>query len=203
MLRYQNYWLWRSDISSFFDNIDHTVLQYLLPKKCQNTAVAFLIQEIIASYNNRSRRGIPIGNLTSQIFANIYLNEFDQFVLHSIKPLGYVRYGDDFVLFCQDESNAQEAKIVGTQFLNDYLRLEINPRHDSVQKVRERLDYLGVSLWPSGRRLQPRTQKRMDRNLDIQNLSSYQSLVGQHMPCRYINRLTQNKLDILDQLYLK
>ena len=78
-----------------------------------------LIDAIIQSYQSGLGRqagrqaGIPIGNLTAQIFANIYLNEFDQFVLHSLKPLGYTRYGDDFVLWFPDELSAREARIIG------------------------------------------------------------------------------------------
>ncbi len=142
--------------------------------------------------------GLPIGNLTSQIFANIYLNEFDQFVLHSLKPLGYVRYGDDFVLWCQDEAAANEAQRVGTQFLADYLCLEVNPRHDRVQSAGQRLDYLGVQLWPSGRRLAPTMQRRIARKLTLDNIASYEALLQHHMPARYHQRWQWEKLDIFD-----
>ncbi|RTK94678.1 RNA-directed DNA polymerase [Candidatus Saccharibacteria bacterium] len=60
---------------------------------------------------------MPIGNLTSQIFANIYLNEFDRYVRHTLKPRGYVRYGDDFVLFVDDETEAQKVQIVASKWL--------------------------------------------------------------------------------------
>ena len=58
-----------------------------------------LLQHIIASFEKTPGKGIPLGNLTSQIFANVYLHELDRFILHTVKPLKYLRYGDDFVLF--------------------------------------------------------------------------------------------------------
>ncbi len=142
-----------------------------------------------------SKHGLPIGNLTSQIFSNIYLNEFDQFVLHSLKPLGYVRYGDDFVLWFQTELEAKTARIVGCQFLGDELYLQINPKHDTIQPTYKKLSYLGVDIWPNGRRLQPKVWRRLQNGLDNNNLASYQSLVGQHMPDRYKKRVLYRTLD--------
>ena len=136
--------------------------------------------------------------MTSQVFANIYLNELDQFVLHSIKPLGYVRYGDDFVLWCENEASANEAQTIVTQFLQDELRLRINPLHDRIQPVRSKLSYLGVELWPSGRRLAPKVIQRIDGKLDQLNSSSYYALVKHHQPVRYRKRFLYQILDILD-----
>ncbi|PIZ63185.1 hypothetical protein COY17_01020 [Candidatus Saccharibacteria bacterium CG_4_10_14_0_2_um_filter_52_9] len=136
--------------------------------------------------------------MTSQIFANIYLNELDQFVLHSLKPRAYVRYGDDFVLWCADEAEARTAQIIGTQFLADQLGLPVNPKHDRVQPANKKLAYLGVDIWPSGRRLQARTTMRISQNLNLNNVASYQNLIKQHMPKRYGKDLIWKIVDILD-----
>ncbi|HUD07018.1 MAG TPA: RNA-directed DNA polymerase [Candidatus Saccharimonadales bacterium] len=141
--------------------------------------------------------GLPIGNLTSQIFANTYLNELDQFVLHSVKPLGYVRYGNDFVLWCESEAEAHIAKVVTTQFLLEELYLKINPMHDRVQPVSNKLPYLGVELWPSGRRLSPEMVTRIGQKLDYSNSSSYYALTKHHQPARYLKRFKYDLLDIL------
>lgn len=156
------------------------------------------------SYSNISRQtdrqtGLPIGNLTSQIFANIYLNEFDQFVLHSLKPWGYVRYGDDFVLWLPDEYRARQTQVIGSQFLYDELKLRINARHDLIQPVRQRLAYLGVDIWPEGVRLQKRTQKRIAYSLNTSSAASYFALTKQYLPPRYHKRLARNLLDIIDK----
>ncbi|HEY1645577.1 MAG TPA: hypothetical protein VGF75_04320, partial [Candidatus Saccharimonadales bacterium] len=94
--------------------------------------------------------------------------------------MGYVRYGDDFVLWCKNEALAYEAQTIVTQFLADELRLSINPMHDRIQPSRNKLAYLGVELWPSGRRLSPKTLRRIDAKLDRINSSSYYALIKHH-----------------------
>ena len=201
--RYRRGWVWRSDIRKFFDSVDHETLKFLLRTKLAHApCVTTLLDTVIDSYQSGSNgRGLPIGNLTSQIFANIYLGEFDQFVLHTLRPLGYVRYGDDFVLWCRDETTAREAQVVGTQFLEDYLSISVNEKHDRVQPANKRLRYLGVEIWPTGRRLQAPVRRRIQRKLALKNLPSYESLVFQHMPTRYRRRLQWQKLDIIDEVW--
>ena len=202
--RYRHGWIWRSDITRFFDSVDHARLCFILRTKLAHDSRAYkLLDTVIASYQTNagdSPRGIPIGNLTSQIFANIYLNEFDQFVHSTLRPLGYVRYGDDFVLWCRDEAAAQEARIVGSQFLCDYLHLAVNPAHDTVQAAAQRLACLGVELWPTGRRLPAKTHRRIQRKRSVHNLSSYEALIAHHLPTRYVRRSRWETLDILEEV---
>jgi len=198
MEKYKDGWLWRSDIAKFFNNIDHDRLKFLLRTKIDKPNILDLLDKIIDSYHYENKRGIPIGNLTSQIFANIYLNELDQFVLHSIKPLAYVRYGDDFIIWCTDEYTALCAQAVIKQFLCDELGLSINLKHDLVQPTRNKLSYLGVDIWPSGRRLSPKVMNRIDKKLDAINSASYYSLIKHHLPDRYRRRFQYKILDILE-----
>lgn len=199
--KYKDGWLWRSDIYKFFDNVEHSILRDLIQKKIQGSKIMKLLDDVIDSYHYKSadqNRGIAIGNLTSQIFANIYLNELDQFVLHAIKPFGYVRYGDDFVLWCKDELSAHEAQIVVTQFLTDHLLLKINPLHNHIQPVNNKLAFLGVEIWPNGRRLSPRIIRRIDERIDMSNATSYYSLVKYHQPTRYQKRFMHKIIDLID-----
>jgi len=142
---------------------------------------------------------LPIGNLTSQILANIYLNEFDQFALHSLKPRAFVRYGDDFVLWYQNEDEAHEAQVIGGQFLADYLGMTVNLKHDRVQPASHKLAYLGVDLWPKGKRLQVRTTQRINQRLELRNVASYRALVKQHQPRRYAEQFAWNVVDLIDE----
>jgi RNA-directed DNA polymerase len=117
-----------------------------------------LIQEIIRSFGRerehfigmpqtfRERRGMPIGNLTSQIFANIYLNELDRFVKHELKVKYYLRYGDDFILIHQDleKLNALRKRTIG--FLENNLKLKLNPKNDKIIKSTYGLKFLGVVI---------------------------------------------------------
>ena len=109
--RYANGWVWRGDVEKFFDHVNHQVLHDCLDGLIINRQALEILDTVIMSYatcpfeplgsSDRFKGvGIPIGNLTSQIFANIYLHEFDRYVRHELRPSGYVRYGDDFVLFC-------------------------------------------------------------------------------------------------------
>ena len=87
------------DISKYFDNINHEILFGILQKKIGDKKVLRLIQEIVDSNNKETGKGIPIGNLTSQLFANVYLNELDQFVKRDLNGSYYLRYMDDFLIF--------------------------------------------------------------------------------------------------------
>jgi hypothetical protein len=118
--------------------------------------------------------------------------------LHSLKPLGYVRYGDDFVLWLPDELSAHQAQIVGVQFLKDELRLSVNHKHDHVQPAHKKLAYLGVELWPYSSRLNKRVYHRTTDKLTIQNAASYHAITKQYLPVRYHKRFTQNLLDIMN-----
>lgn len=121
-------------------------------------------------------------------------------MLHSLKPLGYVRYGDDFVLWYADEGAAREPAIVGTQFLHDQLGLTLNLKYDRVQPAHQKLAYLGVDLWPNGRRLQKSVRQRIDQKLDPGNAASYQALIHHHEPTRYHRRVAWKTLDKIDTM---
>jgi len=123
---------------------------------------------------------MPIGNLTSQIFANIYLNELDRFVKHNLKAKYYLRYGDDFILIHQDLEKVQEFRKLVVQFLNDSLRLNLNPRNDKILKAGHGLKFLGVVIRPDGRNLNRRNMKRIKNRITLRNAGSYYGLVKKH-----------------------
>jgi hypothetical protein len=123
---------------------------------------------------------MPIGNLTSQIFANIYLNEFDRFVKHNLKPKAYVRYGDDFIMI---EENFRKLNFFRGQsigFLQNVLKLDINPKSDKIFKAKRGLKFLGVALWPWGRKLSKRNQGRVISKVNTRNVASYLGIVKHH-----------------------
>ena len=123
---------------------------------------------------------MPIGNLTSQIFANIYLNELDRFVKHELKVKYYLRYGDDFILVSQNREKLIELRERTIIFLNDSLRLKMNPKNDKIFRVIHGLRFLGVVIWPNGRRLNKRGICRVERHLSLKNVSSYYGLALKH-----------------------
>lgn len=179
--------VWRSDIKKFFDNVDHKVLTEIIYLKITDPKVIYLLMEVIKSYSvpaekskSTRQKGIPIGNLTSQIFANIYLNEFDRFIKHIIKPLAYLRYGDDFIVIEGDLNRLCQIKEETAKFLKERLRLEINAKSDIMLKIKQGIRFLGVEIFSKGRKLNKRNWRRAKSRLQLTNIPSYSGLVKKH-----------------------
>jgi hypothetical protein len=112
--------------------------------------------------------------------SNIYLNEFDRLMKHQLKPLAYLRYGDDWLCFAETKSQLECIRQAAVVFLEEELSLTINPKIDRVQPAYKGTSYLGVDIWPNGRRLQPRVRNRVKERVNTQNVASYQALVAAH-----------------------
>ena len=130
---------------------------------------------------------MPIGNLTSQIFANIHLNELDRFVKHKLKVKYYLRYGDDFILIDQDLQKLERMRIQTICFLEKIIRLNMNPKNDKILKPGHGLRFLGVVLDSNGRVINKRNYKRINKRLNLENVGSYYGLVKKHTLSEYDN----------------
>lgn len=161
----------KADIGSYFASVDHGVLLRLIERRIRCPQTLTLCREILASHNEGSElapRGIPIGNLTSQLWANVYLHELDMFVTHQLKHGRYVRYMDDFVLIGPDKAELQRKRLVIEDWLQDNLRLATNSKTQvfPVADTHGRaLDFLGYRIWPSHRRLRKSSIARIKRSL--------------------------------------
>jgi retron-type reverse transcriptase len=166
------------DITKFFDCVDQEKLKECLRRRVYDAQVLWLCDKIIDSYVDVSgrSRGIPIGNLTSQIFANIYLNEFDRYVRHILRPLAYVRYGDDCVFFARTERQARQLRTLASGFLRDELKLTINPRNDVIVPAAVGLKFLGHIVTLDGATVDSHTSRRALERVNYRNLSSYKAL---------------------------
>ena len=118
--------------------------------------------DLLTSLNRT--RGIPIGNLTSQFFANIYLNGFDHFVKENLKCRYYIRYVDDFVVLDKDKARLHEVKAEMEVYLAQ-LRLKLHPHKCQVSPVSVGTDFLGYQVFPTHRRLRPASVRRTRRRL--------------------------------------
>ncbi len=164
-------------------------MKRLLRRRVNDPTALWLLDEIIDSYSSFERyKGIPIGNLTSQILANIYLNEFDRFIKHSIKPSAYLRYGDDWLCFMSDKVQLENARLKAESFLRGGLSLNVNPKANFIKPVRAGVSYLGVDLWSRGRRLNKDVQQKIERSLNNNNIASYKALISHHQSIRQIQR---------------
>jgi RNA-directed DNA polymerase len=172
------------DLRQFFPSIDHEVLRRLLARKLCDPAVLSLIDKILksgegvldASYDmvyfpgddlfavNRPR-GLPIGNLTSQFWANVLLDPIDHFVKRELRCPGYVRYVDDLLFFGRDKSALWMAK-QEVQSRLESLRLTIHPGAHP-KPVGEGIPFLGFVVWPEARRLKRRNGVRFRRRWKV------------------------------------
>ncbi len=109
--------------------------------------------------------GLPIGNLTSQLFANIYLNELDQFVKHNLKVRHYARYTDDFLIASNSKEYLSSLIPRIDTFLRKELALELHPQKVSIRKFRQGADFLGYVIFPKYRLLRTKTKRRIFKKL--------------------------------------
>lgn len=129
------------DVKKFFENVDHQILLDLIRKKIQDDDLLWLIENILKSFTKE--KGIPIGNLTSQIFANIYLNELDQYIKHTLKLKYYLRYCDDFVILSQDRVYLEALIPQIELFLRKRLTLSLHEQKSIIRKYNQGIDFLG------------------------------------------------------------
>ncbi len=148
------------DISKYFASIDHAILFALLKRKIADTRMLELCRRIIASTENSPGRGIPIGNLTSQLFANIYLNEFDQYAKHTLRLRRYIRYMDDVAILSDDKKQLHEVKAAAAAFLHERLGLTLHPRKVQLMPTETGVDFLGYRIYPHHRLLRKSTVVR-------------------------------------------
>jgi len=160
----------KCDVRKFFDSIDHGVLLEMLSKKIIDRNTNWLLERIIQSFavgytTLFERQGVPIGNLTSQLFANVYMNEFDQYVKHKLKVKHYARYTDDFMIVANDRQYLVDLLFPIREFLQNRLKLILHPKKVSLRKYRQGADFLGSVILPQYRLLRNKTKRRIFRKL--------------------------------------
>lgn len=159
----------KCDVSKYFSSIDHNILKQLLARRihCPRT-LALLYLIVDESPSDSVGCGIPLGNLLSQVFANVYLHELDFFVKHTLKVKRYVRYMDDFVILHHDKAQLHQWREQIEEFLHFNLRLSLNSRTQvfPIQKKRGRaLDFLGYRIYSTHRLLRKNSVKRIKANM--------------------------------------
>jgi len=157
-------WFLKADIAKCFPSIDHDILRSIITRSIGCKKTLKLIGEIIDSWEHGLGRGIPIGNLTSQLFANIYLNQIDQFVKHELKTRYYLRYMDDFVMLSGSKRQLHEWKKRIAEFTDSRLTLRLNSK-TNVMPVAQGVNFCGYRTWWSHRLLRNASARRMRRKL--------------------------------------
>ena len=174
-------WILKCDIKKFFASIDQNILITHLTKYIQDPNIIFLISRILTSFSSKEKCiGLPLGNLTSQLFVNIYMNVFDQFIKHKIKAKYYIRYADDFVILSHDKKWLENILPMMTTFLEEKLKLHLHPNKVSISTITSGVDFLGWVYFPDHKVLRTSTKRRMFRNIKIKNVKpeTVQSYLG-------------------------
>ncbi len=156
-----------------------------------------LLKKIISSFKmGVENKGLPLGNLTSQLFANIYLNKFDQFVKHKLKVRYYIRYADDFVLMSEDKEYLKSLVWLIQDFLLSNLKLKLHPNKLFLETVSSGVDFLGWTHFPDHRVFRGATRKRMFRKINKnpkeESLNSYLGLLS-HGNAKKLQTIIINK----------
>ncbi len=149
----------KMDIRKYFNSINHKILKELISRKIKDKKLLNLFDKIIDSYCVVENKGIPIGNLTSQYFANLYLSELDYFVKEDLKCKYFVRYMDDFMIFSNDKSYLNKMRIKCIKYLSEDLDLELK-KGGYINKVFLGFDFLGYRLFKYKRLLNKRSKQR-------------------------------------------
>lgn len=152
-------WTLKCDIRKYFASVDHEVLLDMIERRVRDTQVFCLIEKVVRNFTP----GLPLGNLTSQLFANVYLNPLDHYVIEILRPLAYLRYCDDFVLTMKTPEMFPMMLGEIRRFLRERLKLELHPDKISLRPYYHGVDWLGYVLYPGYRVLRNRTRSRMWR----------------------------------------
>ena len=177
-------WVLKCDIRKFFDSINQEILLNLLDLYIPDKEITGLLKIIIGSfYKNEIGKGLPLGNLTSQLFVNIYMNVFDQFAKHQLKAKYYIRYSDDFVILADNKEWLESILPRISDFLVKNLKLSLHPNKVSIETFSSGVDFLGWVNFPNHKVLRTVAKRKMFRNILAQNfkpevVQSYLGLIS-------------------------
>jgi len=138
----------KADIKHYFETVEHEILLSLIKRKVKDDEIISLIRIILENHNSKARdRGMPLGNLTSQFFANLYLNELDQFVKHKLRAKYYIRYVDDFLILHSSKQILEEFKNIINSFLKEKLNLKLHPDKSRILELSRGVGFLGFRIF--------------------------------------------------------
>ena len=178
----EKYYFLKLDISKYFYRIDHDVLMGILKRKIRDDDMIFLLDKIVNSSETNfglppgkspgevkrsdrvSEKGMPVGNLSSQMFANLYLNELDQYCKRTLGIHFYVRYMDDVIILHQDKDQLHEWKRIIDTFLKEKLQLDLNEK-TCIRPMTLGVEFCGYKIWNTHIKLRKSTALKMKRNL--------------------------------------
>ena len=158
----------KADIRKFFDSVSHEVLMNIIKSKIADEKVLWLIRLILNNHHsNEHGTGMPLGNLTSQFFANVYLNELDYFIKHKLKSEYYIRYVDDFVILHKSKEMLEYYKKEISQFLENNLSISLHSDKSDVFSLYRGVNFLGLKIFSYHKAIQKRNIRKFRNKLEV------------------------------------
>ena len=187
----------KGDIKKFFASIDHDVLYKILRRHIEDEEMHWLIKQVISSFHTtKIGVGLPLGNLTSQLFVNIYMHEFDMFVKQELRVKYYIRYADDFAILSDNENYLEELLLKMEKFLNEKLKLKLHENKVYIKTYASGVDFLGWVHFPYHRQIRTSTKRKIIRKLKgypkPETVNSYRGLLG-HGDTYKLRKYIKNK----------
>ena len=201
--KWGEYYILKMDVAKYFDSIDKNILFKILNKKIKDEKLLWLIKEIL--FSQKREKGLEIGNYTSQMFGNIYLNEQDQFIKHKLHIKYYARYLDDSVLIVKTKQEAKYALEEITKFLDENLNLKLNKK-TQIFKGKQGVNFCGykineyrMKLRDKGKRKLKKKIKKLTNKVYLSNMTSKEARKYLAGHLGYIKHA--NVRNLLDKLF--
>lgn len=161
---WKNYYIIKMDVTKYFQNINKNVLYKIIQRKVKDEKLLWLTTQIL--YSTDGEKGLPIGNYTSQCFANIYLNELDQYVKQKLKIKYWYRYMDDAIAFIKTKKEAIEKLEVIRKFLKEYLGLKLNNK-TQIFKSRQGVNFCGYKINEYRLKIRKKGKQKLNKKIKI------------------------------------
>ncbi len=201
--KHKKYYYLKLDISKYFYRVDHAVLMNILKRRIRDDRMIGLLDQIVNSNTNfglppgkspgevrKSERvnnkGMPVGNLSSQMFANLYMNELDQYCKRIMRIHYYIRYMDDIIILHEDKQQLHEWKRLINEFLQDNLELDLNQK-TCIRPITLGIEFCGYRIWPTHVKLRKSTALRMKRKLKVTQKQYAASEIGYERAMQTVN----------------
>lgn len=201
----ENCFVLKCDIRKYFNNIDHNILLRTIRQKVICDKTFMIIEEVIRSFGGgENLKSVPLGNITSQIFANIYLHELDLYIKKELGCRFYIRYNDDFVIVSNNPKKLEELRTKIIEFVSMELGLEIPIEKTSIRNALWGIDFLGYTVLPKAILLRNKTKGKMLSKINETNTGSYLGMLkhcnSYNLKKKIISKI-ENKNSIFGEFY--
>ncbi len=156
----------KCDVKKFFASIDHEILRNILARHIADAELRSLIEAVVSSFSSTApSKGLPLGNLTSQLLVNVYMHEFDMYMKQALRVKHYIRYADDFVIFSEDKGYLENLLLSIDTFLSEKLKLTLHPDKVYIKTYASGVDFLGWVHFPHHRQIRTATKRKIVKAL--------------------------------------